>query len=77
MRTPFRLSGISLLLLFLAFSTTAFSDDTRPILTDKDQVVLGLLPIVSPERLAWPGFVAAKHMEYGVFSSFAAQIGIE
>jgi phosphonate transport system substrate-binding protein len=52
LQTIYRFGGISLLLLFLAFSTTAFSDDTRPILTDKDQLVLGLLPIVSPERLA-------------------------
>jgi ABC-type phosphate/phosphonate transport system substrate-binding protein len=52
MRTTYRLGGISLLLLFLAFPTSAFSDDTRPIRTDKDQLVLGVLPFVSPERLA-------------------------
>jgi ABC-type phosphate/phosphonate transport system substrate-binding protein len=52
MLTIYRLGGISLLLLFLAFPTSAFSNDTRAVLTDKDQLVLGLLPIVSPERLA-------------------------
>lgn len=52
MRIPYRFGGIGLLLLLLAFSSSAHSNDTRPLLTDKDQLVLGLLPFVSPERLA-------------------------
>ena len=29
------------------------------------------------KHLGWPGFVAAKTIEYDVFSSFAAQINID
>ena len=45
------LGGTSLLLLLLVFSTTASGDNTPSVITGKDGLVLGLLPIVSPERL--------------------------
>lgn len=52
MRLTHQFSGIGLLLLLLTCSHTALSDDARPVSTDRDQLVLGLLPFVSPGRLA-------------------------
>jgi hypothetical protein len=47
----YRPGGIGLLLLSLVFSITAFSSDTLAFDSSKDQLVLGVLPFVSPERL--------------------------
>ncbi|NNE83493.1 MAG: phosphate/phosphite/phosphonate ABC transporter substrate-binding protein [Alphaproteobacteria bacterium] len=51
MQRYYRLAGVCLLLLSFVFPTSAFSNDTRAVNSDKDQLVLGLLPFVSPERL--------------------------
>lgn len=47
----YRAGGICLLLLSLVYPTSAFSNDTRAVKSDNDQLVLGLLPFVSPESL--------------------------
>lgn len=47
----YRAGGVCLLLLSFVFPIPAFSNDTNAVNSDKDQLVLGLLPFVSPERL--------------------------
>lgn len=51
MQSFYRFGGIFLLLLSIVFPTSAFSNDTRAVNADKDQLVLGLLPYVSPKSL--------------------------
>jgi phosphonate transport system substrate-binding protein len=56
------LAGVCLLLLSFVFPTSAFSNGTRPVNSDKDQLVLGLLPFVSPERLTQRFEPLARHL---------------
>ena len=46
-----RFCGVALLLLALVFTSSASGNHMHPVVNGKDQLVLGVLPIVSPTRL--------------------------